>query len=169
VDDTWSIDTLSEELLSIFPALRSHIAAHLRSTGDEETTLMQASVLNRLKEHSVTASEIAKLRRVSLQSASVLVQSLVERGWIIRAPDPSDRRQFLLQITPEGVAKADTTHKQFVSYLSELFAEFTEEEIAAAQIFLPALRRILTQHSTLENTQDEKRPSITTQEEQGSL
>ncbi|MBC7812168.1 MAG: MarR family transcriptional regulator [Burkholderiales bacterium] len=151
MSNTWSIDTLSEELVKAFPMLGRQIAAHLRATGDEETTLMQVGVLNQIKERSTTASELAKMRRVSLQSVSVLVQGMVERGWIIRAPDPTDRRQFLLQITPEGVAKADTTHNQIVGFLMELLADVTEEEIAAAQIFLPALRRMLTQHMAIDS------------------
>jgi DNA-binding MarR family transcriptional regulator len=59
---------------------------------------MQMSVLHQIRQHSITASELAKRRRVSLQSASVLIQGMVERGWIVRQPDPDDKRQFLLQM-----------------------------------------------------------------------
>jgi len=169
MNNTWSTEMLSEELVKAFPMLGRQIAAHLRASGDEETTLMQVGVLNQIKERSTTASELAKMRRVSLQSVSVLVQGMVERGWIIRTPDPTDRRQFLLQITPEGVAKADATHNQIVGFLMQLLADVTEEEIDAAQIFLPALRRILTQHTAIENTPDEQQQQPAAQEEQTSL
>lgn len=118
--------------------------------------MMNVSVLYQIQERSITASELAKRRRVSLQSASVLVQGLVEKGWIIRTPNPTDRRQFLLQITPEGLAKAEATRNQIVSYLASFLVDLSDEEAAAAQIFLPALSRILTQHMTVENTQDER-------------
>lgn len=156
MDNSWSVHTLSEELMKIFPILGRNISAHLRDINEEETSMMNVSVLYQIQERSITASELAKRRRVSLQSASVLVQGLVEKGWIIRTPDPTDRRQFLLQITPEGLAKAEATRNQIVSYLASFLVDLSDEEAAAAQIFLPALSRILTQHMTVENTQDER-------------
>ena len=156
MDNRWSVHTLAEELMQLFPNLGRNIHAHLRDTNEEETTMMQVSVLYQIQERSITASELAKRRRVSLQSASVLVQGLVEKGWIIRTPDPKDRRQFLLQITPEGLAKAESTRNQIVTYMASFLVELSDEEASAAQIFLPALSRILTQHMTVENTPEEK-------------
>ncbi len=160
MDNTWSVHTLSEELMRIFPNLGRTVAAYLRDNNEEETTMMQVSVLYQIQERSTTASELAKRRRVSLQSASVLVQGLVERGWIIRVPDSTDRRQFLLQITPEGLAKAETTRNQIVNYMAGFLEELSDEEVAAAQIFLPALSRILTQHMTAETTLDERQRAL---------
>ena len=65
----------------------------MRAAAGEDTTMPQFRVLAQLSEAPRTLSALAKGRRVSLQSMSVLVQSLVERGWIERLPDPSDRRQ----------------------------------------------------------------------------
>ncbi|MCA0459016.1 MAG: MarR family transcriptional regulator [Chloroflexi bacterium] len=160
MDNRWSVHTLAEELMKLLPNLGKNITAHLRDINEEETTMMQVSVLYQIQEHSITASELAKRRRVSLQSASVLVQGLVEKGWIIRTPDPTDRRQFLLQITPEGLAKAETTRNQIITYLASFLVELTDEEAAAAQIFLPALNQILTQHMTVENTPEEKQRAL---------
>jgi DNA-binding MarR family transcriptional regulator len=100
-------------------------------------------------------SELAKRRKVSLQSASVLVRAMVDKGWLTRVPDPADGRQFLLQITPEGLEKADATRNEIINYLVSFLGELSAEEIAAAQIFLPALSRILTQHSADEHTEEE--------------
>src|SRR5690349_9031677 len=112
MDETWSIQTLAEALMKIFPNLGKQIAANLRESGEEETTLMQMSVLHQIHKESLTASELAKRRRVSLQSASVLVQAMAERGWITRQSNPNDRRQFLLEITPEGLEKAEALRTQ---------------------------------------------------------
>lgn len=166
MDSKWTIPTLAEQLLKVLPNLGRLIALHLRESGEEETTLMQVGVLYQLKERSITASELAKQRRVSLQAASVLVQGMVERGWIVREPDPADRRQFLLQITPEGLAKAENTRNQIIEYLAEFLQDLSTEEIAAAQIFLPALSRILTQHMATDNPQEKQRMP---QEEQTPL
>jgi DNA-binding MarR family transcriptional regulator len=120
------------------------VSSFLRETGEEETSLMQISVLHQIQEQSMTASDIAKKRRVSLQSASVLVQGMVEKGWVIRVPSPTDRRQFLLQVTPEGMEKAKVTRDQLINHLAGFMENLSPEEIAAGQVFLPALHRILT-------------------------
>lgn len=146
MDNTWSLYTLAQELMKVFPGLGRQIAIHLRNSGEEETTLMQITVLHHIQHRSITASDLAKSRKVSLQSASVLVQGMVERGWIVRVPDPADRRRSLLQITPEGVAKTEATFNQISSYIADFLSDLTAEEIAAAQVFLPALSRILAQH-----------------------
>lgn len=167
MDSMWTIPVLAEELLRVFPNLGRLIALHLRESGEEETTLMQIGVLHQIQEQPITASELAKRRRVSLQSASVFVQGMVEKGWIVREADPTDRRQFLLQITPEGVEKAEATRNQIINYLADFLQELSAEEVAAAQVFLPALSRIVTQHSTTDKTQDERQR--TPQEEQTPL
>ncbi len=167
MDETWSIQILAEALMKIFPNLGKQIAANLRASGEEETTLMQMSVLYQIHKELITASELAKRRRVSLQSASVLVQGMAERGWITRLPDPKDRRQFLLEITPEGLEKAEAIRTQVVNYLAGFLGELSAEELAAAQIFLPALSRILTQDTASNNTKDETQRTL--QEEQTPL
>src|SRR5262245_56634098 len=102
VDGPWTAHHVAEALMKAFLPLGRVMSLFIRESGEEETTMMQVSVLFQIMEQPVTASDIAKKRRVSLQAASVLVQGLVQKGWVTRLPDPNDRRQFLLQITPEG-------------------------------------------------------------------
>jgi DNA-binding MarR family transcriptional regulator len=99
---TWTPELATHELLHVLPLLNSMIGAEMRAAAGEETTMPQFRVLAQLSEAPRTLSALAKARRVSLQSMSVLVQSLVERGWIERLPDPSDRRQQQLQLTRRG-------------------------------------------------------------------
>ncbi len=108
--------------------------------------------LTQFKDHPLTVSDLAKRRKVSLQSASTLVQRLHERGWIVREPDPNDRRQSLLQLTPEGLAHAQATFDQIVNYVAEYLEPLTTEELEAAQVLFPALQRTLqfTSNETLE-------------------
>src|SRR4051794_3718035 len=129
MDSIWTIPTLADELLKIFPNLGRLIALHMRESGEEETTLMQIGVLYQIQEQPITSSELAKKRRVSLQASSVLVQAMVERGWIIREPDPADRRQFLLQITPEGLAIAEATRSKIINYLTDFLRDLSAEEV----------------------------------------
>jgi DNA-binding MarR family transcriptional regulator len=156
MDNRWSTYTLAEELLRLMPNMGRLMAVFMRESGEEETSLMQVAVLMRLQDHPLTNSELAKSRRVSPQAASTLIQNMVERGWVVRTPDPNDRRQVLLQITPEGAEHARAAREQVARYLAGFLNDLTEDEIAAAQTFLPALSRIVTQHTPSE---EDKQPS----------
>lgn len=141
--------------LELIPELGRLIATRMRESGEEDATMMQIGVLMRLKEHALTTSELAKHRKVSPQSASVLVQNLVERGWITRTPDPKDRRQSLLQLTPEGLARAAAAQAQLRLVITDTLGEFTPEELDAAMVFLPALRRVIAARTRLEPTPEQ--------------
>jgi len=137
--------------------LGRRIQRQTRDSGEEEASLMHAMAVTYIHQRPLTTSELAKWRRVSLQSASVLVQGLVERGWVVRAPDPNDRRQSLLQVTPEGLAYAEAKHDQLVRYLAGVLDALTPEQLAAGQIFLPALFHLLIDHTS--GATDENTPS----------
>jgi len=139
----WTTYSLAEELLRIIPLMGRVMDRFIRELGEEETTIMQVRALFHIMENAATASDLAKKRRVSLQAASNLVQGLVERGWVVRSVDPNDRRQFLLEVTPEGLTRAQTAREQLTAYLAGFLNELSAEEIAAAQVFLPSLHRLL--------------------------
>ena len=67
MDSMWTIPILAEQLLKVFPNFGRLIASYLRESGEEETTLMQIGVLHQIQEQPITASELAKRRKVSLQ------------------------------------------------------------------------------------------------------
>lgn len=62
----------------------------------------QFSVMARLEETPRTPRELADIERVSAPSMSRTVAALVERGLVLRADDPTDGRQVILSLTPEG-------------------------------------------------------------------
>jgi DNA-binding MarR family transcriptional regulator len=150
----WTAHNTAQILIEIFPGLGRLIAVRLRENDSEadEATMMQMRVLGFLQHEQITTSELAKRRKVSLQSASVLVDSLVKKGWVVREPDPNDRRQWLLQVTPAGKAQAQASLEQLTHILTDVLSELSPQELEAAQIFLPALQRVVISHMTPEET-----------------
>ena len=135
----------TQELLAVLPLLNRIVAAEVRREAGEDTTMPQFRVLAHLAAGPLTLSALAKKRRVSPQSMSELVQVLVERGWIARTPDPSDRRQSLLQLTEHGRLHYERADAQTLRRLAPLMAQLSPDELAAVRLALPALRRVLTQ------------------------
>ncbi|MFZ4816024.1 MAG: MarR family winged helix-turn-helix transcriptional regulator [Phototrophicaceae bacterium] len=137
-------EQLAEELLEMLPTLGRLMFQHFNDSSDDHT-MIQVRVLHHLAEQPITTSELAKIRKVSLQSTSVMVQGLVDRGWVVRTPNPQDRRQQLLEVTPDGMAYAELAKGRMIAYLAEFWRDLTPEELQAAQICLPALRHIFTE------------------------
>jgi DNA-binding MarR family transcriptional regulator len=153
-DASWTTYKVAENLLNLLPSLGRLIALYIHETGEAETTMMQVSVLFHIQKQSMTTSELAKKRRVSLQAASVLVRGMVERGWLVRTPDPHDGRQYLLQITPDGLERAEATRRQIADYLAGVLDDLTLEEMAAAQVFIPGLLRVVQQQMALDAAEE---------------
>jgi len=141
--ETWSTSRVAQELLAVLPLLARIVGAEVRREAGEETTMPQFRVLAHLSEGPLTASELARRRRVSLQSMGELVQSLVERGWIARTPNPSDRRQQQLALTEHGRRHYERAQALVLEQLAPLLAQLSAGELAAVQVALPALRRAL--------------------------
>ncbi len=146
--ESWTPQTVAQEFLKLMPMFGRLMSKYIHESEEGEATLMQVMVLSSIRDKAITASELAKKRRVSPQAASTLVQNLVERGWIMRVPDPNDRRQSILQITPEGEAYSEIINAEIVNYLAGYLNELTPEQIAAAQAFLPAIYHILTEQAS---------------------
>lgn len=143
--DVWEPRTVARQLLGVFPRFHRAMSRRFRTlTEEDETTLMQGFTLIMLIEEEVmTISDVARKRHVSLQSASKLVQSLVEAGWVTRVRDSEDRRQYLLEVTEAGKTHAGQLKHMFLDYVTDVLSGLTDGEIAAAQVFLPGLTRIL--------------------------
>ncbi len=133
---------IAEELLNVIHPLTRHIELHAHSV-TEEATMMQVRALFYLLKQPITTSELAKRQKVTLQSASVQVQGLVERGWVERLPDENDRRQFLLQVTPEGFEQAENAKRHLIQFVAGFTSQLKADEQEAAHTFLKAFQRIL--------------------------
>ena len=151
---TWTSEDATREVLAVLPLLNRIVGAEVRREAGEDTTIGQFRVLAHLADGPLTLSVLAKRRRVSLQSMSELAQTLVERGWIARTPDPTDRRQHLLQLTDSGLAHYQRTQEMTIRQLAPLLAQLSADEMAAVRMALPALRRVLMQEENSERNGD---------------
>jgi DNA-binding MarR family transcriptional regulator len=81
----------------------SQLARQLRGATPDGPSVAQLSVLGQLhRQGPITPTVLAALERVKLQSLTRLLTALEAEGWIGRTAHPSDGRQSLLSLTPEG-------------------------------------------------------------------
>ena len=86
------------------------------------------------------ASEIANARGVSRPNISVLVAALLRTGLVQQHDDPVDRRRKYLSITDKGLRALEQIEPVRRQVNTNLFADFSAEEMEVAGQFL---RRLL--------------------------
>ncbi len=70
---------------------------------------------------------------VSKQTASQLVDDLVNRDYLKRSADPDDRRRMLLTLTPRGRQAASKTAAAVAKVDAAIARRFTEAELATTR------------------------------------
>src|SRR5262249_32020884 len=59
-------------------------------------------LLQQLRPPGMRVTDLARLAQMTKQSMGALVDYAEERGYVERAPDPRDRRAWLVRLTPRG-------------------------------------------------------------------
>ncbi len=90
---------LAAEIRAVCGKLKRRLREH---GGGSDLKPSQASVILRLEQDgSATVSSLARAEGMRPQSMSAVVTPLLEAGLIRGAPDPSDRRQTVMSLTPK--------------------------------------------------------------------
>lgn len=106
-----------------------------------EITVIGLRILTFLWENpdSNTAKDICNSRLIKNSIASMTIDKLVTKGYIVRECDPKDRRKQRLKLTQEAVPIVMDGKKMRRRFEELIFEDFSREEI---DIFLGMLDRI---------------------------
>lgn len=94
------------------------------------------------KAETITPTVLSKFINMEKGSLTTLVDSLEEKGFVIRAAAPDDRRKTLLSLTPEGIEYMRTIEEQSKKGLALMLAGLDENEIDQIHTSLKTLVRI---------------------------
>jgi DNA-binding MarR family transcriptional regulator len=109
-----------------------------------DPTSSETSVMARLdRTGPTTATELARLERISPQSMGATVAALEERGLVCRAPDPDDGRRSILSLSADGRALLQRRRSARSESLSEVLASsFSRAEVKQLQAAAPLIERL---------------------------
>jgi DNA-binding MarR family transcriptional regulator len=88
---------------------------------------------------AMTATQIGTLANIHKTKISRAVQKLAARRFLIRTPDPQDRRSERLELTPAGQAVYSDLMRVAQRYDQELLSDFSPQE---AQVLRRALKKL---------------------------
>ncbi|NUR81775.1 MAG: MarR family transcriptional regulator [Dermatophilaceae bacterium] len=135
------------ELVSLSNDIRlacMRISRRVRFESDRELPPHQFSVLARLDDTPRTNSELAEIEQVSAPSMKRTTSALVEAGYIARADDPTDGRQVILSLTPEGRKVLRRIRRHRDERLLARFETLTDEERELLQQAAAVLAKVAT-------------------------
>jgi DNA-binding MarR family transcriptional regulator len=113
-------------------------------------TRIYTSLNDRLRErHGIVTSQFEALRflrrrpgarvadlsaefAIGIGASSKIVDRLERQGWVVRRPNPADRRSSLVDLTEDGARLADAAEATFAARLAELVGEALAGEAGEA-------------------------------------
>ena len=139
-------EPLVDEVAGALHASVRLLVQRLRQTQavEGDVTSAESSALARLdRTGPITASELARLERITPQSMGATVGALEERGLVERMPDPKDGRRAILSLTTAGRDLLRRRRSARSEMLSDaLAAGFTRTELKQLQAAAPLIERL---------------------------
>jgi DNA-binding MarR family transcriptional regulator len=127
----------------------SRLARRLRverlGLGGTDTVLsdIQLAALAALERHdSMTPGELAEHEKVQPPSMTRVIAVLEERGLVLRAPHPSDRRQVVLTVTAAGRDLVVLVRRRREAWLAQRLQELSADDRQALRAAAPILEKI---------------------------
>lgn len=120
------------------------LARRMRSErADTSLTVTQLAALATLERHGpLTPTELAEHEKVQPPSMTRVVAALEERGLATRTPHPTDRRQAIVSISPEGSVVLADDRRRRDAWLSRRLAQLDPAETEALMAAAPLLDRL---------------------------
>ncbi|KGN30620.1 MarR family transcriptional regulator [Knoellia sinensis KCTC 19936] len=106
------------------------ISRRVRYESTDSIAPHQFSVMCRLEESPRSPGELAEIERVSAPSMTRTVGGLVERGWVERAPHPTDKRQVVVTLTDDARKALKDTRRKRDAWMAVRVSNLDPEEQA---------------------------------------
>lgn len=132
------IDTIAENLIAIHPLLYKSLSKQLRT----KTSITPGGmfVLGRLKRHGVLSmSDIGKCLSMPKPHITVIVDKLIEEGFVERMSDPNDRRIINISLTEKGLTNFEYFKLVISETLKSKLLLLSDEEL---EILSPASQQV---------------------------
>jgi DNA-binding MarR family transcriptional regulator len=136
------IDAIADNLISIHPLLYKSISKPLRT----QTSITPGGmfVLGSLKRNGILSmSDIGKCLSMPKPHITVIVDKLIEEGYVERQSDPGDRRIVNILITPKGVANFEEIKLAVSETLKSKLILLSHDELEILSIASQQVKDIL--------------------------
>jgi DNA-binding MarR family transcriptional regulator len=103
----------------------------------------QLAALSALESHTVmTPGELAEYEKVQPPSMTRVIGVLLDRGLVLRAPHPTDRRQVVLTVTDQGRQVVQQHRRLREAWLAKRLRELSPEDRSKLRAAVPILQKL---------------------------
>jgi MarR family transcriptional regulator for hemolysin len=135
------LEACSREVLDVIPLVMRTVRTEMRRHRAPGLSVPHFRVLTYLGGNAgASLSEVAEHVGLQLPSMSTLIDGLVTRGFVSRAPCATDRRRVTLTLTPDGQATLDNARQHSQARLAEQLAVLTPAQQVTVIAAMQALR-----------------------------
>ncbi|MCC7360036.1 MAG: MarR family transcriptional regulator [Anaerolineales bacterium] len=139
------LEACAREVLDVMPLVMRTVRAEMRRHRAPGLTVPHFRALAFLGNNAgASLSEVAEHVGLQLPSMSTLIDGLVTRGLVSRAPSATDRRRVTLNLTPSGQATLATSRRHSQDKLAARLASLSATEQATIMQAMQALRVAFT-------------------------
>jgi DNA-binding MarR family transcriptional regulator len=138
VPDDWST---AAAVLRLAGELVERVQAGLLARGFDDVRPAHGFAFARIGAGGATNADVAEHLGITKQSASQLVEHLVQHGYVTREPHPRDARSRLLALTPRGHACTEAAAAVAAGAVEEWRERLPPARFAELQAGLTALAR----------------------------
>ena len=101
----------------------------------------------------LTPKDLGKALNITTGSVTAMVDRLEAKGFMVRKPNPTDRRSVLLHLSPEGTDAMQWANDHFAAAAAALLQESSEGSIVNIAEFLEGIgQRLMAAASAPEET-----------------
>lgn len=133
---------LAVSLREAFIALNDLVVARIAERGHGEVRAAHGAVFQYLDETGTTVSTLAERAQMTKQAMAELVLHLENRGYVVREPDPTDRRAKLVRPTERGREVVAIAQNLVPQLEDRITAVLGAERVAALRADLDTIRQI---------------------------
>jgi DNA-binding MarR family transcriptional regulator len=123
-----NIDIIAENLMSIYPQLYKTLSKPMRTK--TSVTPGGLFVLGALKRNGIMSmTDIGKNLEIPKPHVTVLVDKLIDDGYVVRKSDPNDRRIINIELTDNGLRNFEEIKQVISESLKRKLLTLSDEEL----------------------------------------
>jgi len=118
-----------DEIAEALPVRAATLARLFLARSSIHISRTDAAVLRALSEAPRRVTELAALEGVTQPAITLVVNRMVDRGWVRRDSDPLDGRVVMVTLTEAGSATWDRLLREYRALLHEEMASLGDDEV----------------------------------------
>jgi len=126
------VDTraLAEAVVDLSPTLKQQIIRPMETCGQTRMAPNQLAILTILKDGPRTMASLGKNIWVCRQQMTGLIEELVKKELVTRAPGKKDKRTVEVTLTEQGLQAVRQWEEEMIRALMPVFEQYTERQKA---------------------------------------